>query len=135
VGVFRQQARSIARLPQPFLIVVSQRDRALQLSARLTGEPQRLGNLPSSEAVRDLPVTLVDVTAFSSRDGHFTVASSPALIGLLGQLGAVNLALNTAEAANSSLLPAGFRPFRRASEVVLTPDEQPRRLLPFLSSD
>lgn len=136
VSVFRQQARTIGRLPQPFLIVVSQRDRALQLSARLTGEPQRLGNLPSPEAVRDLPVTLVDVTAFGSGDGHFTVASSPALIGLLGQLGAVNLALNAADVANSPLLPGVFRPLQRASEVVLTPEETPRRrsLLSFLRS-
>lgn len=127
VAVFRQQARAIGTLPQPFLIITSQRDRALQLSARLTGEAARLGNLQSAEVLRDLPVTLVDVTAFGSGDGHFTVGSSPALIQLLGQLGAVNLALNAATPASLPMLAGGLRLPQTATEVVLTPSEEPRR--------
>lgn len=132
VQLFRQQARAIGRLPQPFLIVISQRDRVLTLSARLTGETSRLGNLQSTEAVADLPVTLVDVTAFGSGDGHFTVASSPALIGLLRQLGAVNLALNLGATAQLPLLPGAVLTLQNASEVILTPpDERGRRLFPW----
>lgn len=135
VDLFRQQARAIGRLPQPFLIVVSQRDRVLNLSARLTGESSRLGNLQNAEVMSDLPVTLVDVTAFGSGDGHFTVGSSPALIGLLGQLGAVNLALNQGETTTLPLLPGAFLTLQNASQVILTPpDERRRRLFPWFSA-
>lgn len=132
VELFRQQASGIGRLPQPFLIVISQRDRVLTLSARLTGETSRLGNLQNSESVADLPVTLVDVTAFGSGDGHFTLASSPALIGLLEQLGAINLALNEGATARLPLLPGAILTLQNASEVILTPpNERNRRLFPW----
>jgi esterase/lipase superfamily enzyme len=135
VDLFRQQASAIDRLPQPFLIVISQRDRVLTLSARLTGETSRLGNLQSGESVADLPVTLVDVTAFGSGDGHFTLASSPALIGLLRQLGAVNLALNQGATARLPLLPGALLTLQNASEVILTPpDERRRRLFPWFGA-
>lgn len=134
VELFRQQASAIGRLPQPFLVVISQRDRVLTLSARLTGETARLGNLQASESVADLSVTLVDVTAFGSGDGHFTVASSPALLGLLEQLGAVNLALNQGATARLPFLPGAILTLQNASEVILTPpDARRRRLFPWLA--
>src|SRR5690606_21964579 len=91
VELFRQQVRTIGDLPQPFMIVTSQRVRVLALSASLTGERSRLGNLPDATEVEGLGVTLVDVSAFGQGAGHFTAGSSPALIGLLGQMNAVNL--------------------------------------------
>lgn len=128
VALFLQQARAMGTLPQPFMIVTSQRDRILTLSARLTGQESRLGNLPSPEALGGLPVTLIDVTAFGSGDGHFTVGSSPALIGLLAQLGAVNVALGDEAAGNLSLLPATILTLQNTTEVILSlPTDNPRR--------
>ena len=72
VQLFKAQARRIGDLPDPFGIFVSRRDRALALSARLTGQRDRLGNATASE-LSDIEVTLVDVTEFSKGAGHFTI--------------------------------------------------------------
>jgi esterase/lipase superfamily enzyme len=121
VAVFRQQARAIGDLPQPFLIMTSRRDRVLQLSARLSGESARLGNLSDPEAVAELDVTLVDVSAFSEGSGHFTVGSSPALIQLLGQIGAVNTALANDRAGELRLLPATILTLQNTTQIILQP--------------
>ncbi len=135
VELFRQQVRAIGTLPQPFLIITSQRDRVLMLSASLTGQRSRLGNLPDATAVADLGVTLVDVSAFSARDGHFTVGSSPALIGLLTQMNAVNAALGEENAGSVGLLPAAILTLQNTTEVILTPltgdTRQGRPMLPY----
>lgn len=130
VELFRQQVSVIGTLPQPFLIIVSQRDRVLNLSARLTGQPSRLGNIPNAEAIADLPVTVIDVSAFGSGDGHFTVGSSPALVSLLGNMRAVNLALNSDNAGALAPLPATILTLQNTTEVILSlPTENRRRFV------
>lgn len=121
VQLFRQQVRVIGRLPDPFLIVTSQRDRILTLSASLTGERARLGNMAGAEEVADLGVTVVDVSAFGSGDGHFTAGSSPALIGLLDQMNAMNAALGEEASGSVPLLPATILTLQNTTEVILTP--------------
>lgn len=121
VELFRQQVAQIGRLPEPFLIVTSQRDRILTLSASLTGERARLGNMPNAEPVAGLGVTVVDVSAFGRGVGHFTVGSSPALIGLLDQMNAVNAALGTENAGTVPLLPATILTLQNTTEIVLRP--------------
>jgi len=85
VDVFRSQASDMARLPEPFLIFTSSKDKALRLSARLAGGPSRLGNLSKAERLEGLPVQIIDVTAFAKNTGpnHFTAGSSPALLAIL----------------------------------------------------
>lgn len=121
VDLFHAQARRIGTLPHPFVIVTSQRDRILRLSARLTGQRDRLGTLASAEPLADLPVTLFDVSAFSTGEGHFTVAQSPSLIALLAQLGAVDAALHMDEAGQLPLLPATVLTIQNATQVILQP--------------
>ncbi len=89
VELFHAQARAIGELPQPFVIFTSKRDKALALSARLTGERDRLGNIDSAEEVADLAVTVMDTTAFSTGAGHFDAAHSAVLLSVLGQITAV----------------------------------------------
>jgi esterase/lipase superfamily enzyme len=135
VDVFRRQAQRIGRLPQPFLIVTSQRDRVLALSARLTGLPERLGNLAHPERVADLGVAVLDITAFGSGDGHFTVADSPALIQLLGRIGAVDAAFAGDASASLPLIPGTILTLQNTTEALLNPldETRPRRTLwPFL---
>ena len=128
IELFRQQVRDIGPLPEPFLIITSQRDRVLMLSASLTGERARMGNMPSAQPVEGLGVTVVDVSAFSRGDGHFTVGSSPALIGLLNQMGAMNAALSRDTAGSVPLLPATILTLQNTTEVILTPlTEDPAR--------
>jgi esterase/lipase superfamily enzyme len=121
VDVFRAQAQRIGRLPQPFIIFTSQRDRALQLAARLTGESARLGTLDDINRVADLKVTMVEVGAFSIADGHFNIARSPALIALLGSAGDVAAVLEGEQRGRTGLVPGVFLTVQEATRVVLAP--------------
>jgi esterase/lipase superfamily enzyme len=133
VQLFRQQVESIGTLPEPFVIITSQRDRVLTLSARLTGQTSRLGNIPDATPVEGLDVTLIDVSAFGQGAGHFTVGSSPALIGLLDQMQAVNSALSDEAAGSLPLLPATILTLQNTTQVILRPltETRPRRILPW----
>ncbi|MDU8927510.1 alpha/beta fold hydrolase [Alisedimentitalea sp. MJ-SS2] len=83
--VFRQQAVTIGRLPRPFLILTSQKDKVLGLAEFLTGRKQRLGRIKDESEVAGLGVTVLDVTDFTgdSTDSHNVAATSGALIKLL----------------------------------------------------
>jgi len=122
VDVFRFQARRIGELPQPFVIFTSRKDRALSLSARLTGRGERrLGNIETAAALADLKVTVLDTTAFSVGGGHFNTATSPALLALLGRIADVDRAFIRERAAHTGLLPGAILTFQNATEIVLSP--------------
>ncbi|UYV37766.1 alpha/beta fold hydrolase [Rhodobacteraceae bacterium D3-12] len=83
--VFRQQARAIGKLPQPFLIMTSRKDKVLSLAELLTGRKPRLGRIEDEQAVAGLDVTLIDLTRLDdgSAGGHLVAVSSEAAIKLL----------------------------------------------------
>ncbi|KZY30848.1 hypothetical protein A3731_04910 [Roseovarius sp. HI0049] len=84
--VFRVQADVIGDLPQPFLIFVSQEDRALSLAGLLTGRKPRLGTIESAEQLEGVKgVKVVDFTALGDDEGlnHATAMTSPAAIDML----------------------------------------------------
>lgn len=83
--VFRRQAETIGELPQPFLIFVSQQDRALNLSSFITGRKPRLGVIDGPEAVKGLNVSVIDFTALADGEGldHAVPTTSPAAISVL----------------------------------------------------
>lgn len=120
VELFRSQAHRIGQLPQPFVIFTSQRDRALQLSALLTGQRDRLGNLAEIEEVADLEVTVLEVGAFSRGAGHFTAGTSAAVIGILDQFGAISLAFGR-DTGRIGLLPGTIITVRSATQIILSP--------------
>lgn len=121
VDVFRMQARAIGTLPQPFLIFGSDRDQLLNLSARLSGEPERLGNLSDVSRLADLDVTYLDVAAYSEGAGHFNLGNSPALISLMGRIGDVDAALARDRRGRTGLLPGVVLTVRNATEIILAP--------------
>lgn len=121
VDVFRAQAHAMDGLPQPFLIFGSNRDRILNLSARITGEPERLGNLSDVSRVADLDVTFLDVGAFSEGAGHFTLASSPTLLSLLSRIGDVDRAFDADAKGRVGLLPGVVLTVQNATQVILAP--------------
>lgn len=121
VDVFRTEALRFGKLPQPFIIVTSQRDRALGLAARLTGQRHRLGNLADVTRVSDLKVTLLDVGAFSEGVGHFTAATSPALLKILGRIGDLNNAYAGDPTGKIGLLPGVALTVQNATQVILRP--------------
>lgn len=119
IEVFQAQARRIGALPERFAIFVSERDRVLRLSAQLTGQRQRLGNIADPEALAEFDVTLLDVTAFSEGAGHFTAASSPAIIALLRRLGDVERAFQADRAGRSGLIPGTVLTVQNATEILI----------------
>lgn len=121
VDVFRSQARRIKTLPQPFVIFLSERDRALGLSARLTGESARLGNLQDANEIGAFDVTLVNVSEFSAGTGHFDVGTSPALIGIVAQAAEIDNAFAGDTAGISGLLPGSVLTIRNVTQFILSP--------------
>ncbi len=83
--VFRSQAEAIGKLPDPFLIFISQEDRALTLAGFLTGRKPRLGVIDSTDAVAGLDVKVIDFTALGDGEelNHNVPFTSPAAISVL----------------------------------------------------
>ena len=121
IDVFRAQARRVGPLANPIIIFTSRKDRALALSARLTGEADRLGNLTDAAELGDLDVMLLDTTAFSTGTGHFNVGNSPALLALLGRIVDVDTVLAADQSARRGLLPGAVLTVQSATQIVLYP--------------
>ena len=85
VDVFNSQIQRIDPLPKPFIIFTSSKDKALRVSALLTGQKERLGSLSSLAGIANDKVTVIDVSKFEGGDklDHFAVATSPGLIALI----------------------------------------------------
>lgn len=122
IDLFRAQAHRIGQLPEEVIIFTSDRDRALALSARLTGQRERLGNITNPAEVSDLTVTLIDVTAFSSGVGHFIAGSSPALIQILRGISSVEEAFRRDRSGRSGFLPGTVLTIQNVTEVILSPN-------------
>jgi esterase/lipase superfamily enzyme len=121
VDVFRSQARDIGTLPQPFVIFGSSRDQILNLSARISGAPERLGNLSDVQRIADLDVTYIDTKKFAAGSGHMNLATSPALISLFGGIEDIDKAFTSDEKGRVGLFPGIVLTVRNATEVVLAP--------------
>ncbi len=121
VDVFRAQSHDIGVLPQPFLIFGSHKDRLLNLSAVVTGEPDRLGNLKDLSRVADLKVTYLDAAAIDGGAGHFAFGNSPILLSLLGRIGEVDAAFQTDSRSRVGLLPGVILTVQNATQIVLSP--------------
>lgn len=119
IEVFRSQARRIDPLPERFAIFVSERDRALRLSARLTGQTSRLGNIADAEALSELDVVLLDISEFSSGAGHFTAANSPTMLALLRRLSEVERAFEGDRAGRTGVLPGTVLTVQSATNILL----------------
>jgi esterase/lipase superfamily enzyme len=121
VDVFRSQAADIGRLPQPFVIFGSSGDQILNISARVSGAPERLGNLSDITPLADLDVTYLDTTKFNVGAGHMNLASSPALLSLFSGVSSMDQAFSQDERSRVGLLPGIVLTVRNATEVVLAP--------------
>lgn len=121
VDVFRMQAHEIGKLPQPFMIFGSGRDKVLRLSGWITGQSGRLGSLTEVDRLADLEVTYVDVGAFSSGGGHFVAGTSPALITMMGSIALVEEAFGGDQSSRTGLLPGVVLTVRNATRIILRP--------------
>jgi len=88
--VFRRQVEAIDPLPREFIVFVAKQDRALRLSAFLTGGRKRVGAITGPEDVAGLDVTVIDLSQLGDGKGgnHQVGLTSPAAIQVLkGQIG------------------------------------------------
>lgn len=82
IDAFQSQADDIGKLPQPFTIIVSRRDRALGFSRRIAGGHPRVGSGADIALLQSRGITVLDV---SELDGgtHSVFASSKTLMKLV----------------------------------------------------
>ncbi len=123
VDLFKAQARAMGELPQPFIIFGNSRDSILNISSRLSGAPDRLGNLTDLTPIAALKVTYLDTAAYTEGAGHFNVGTSPALLQLLGGIASVDAAFRAEAAARVGLLPGVVLTVQNATSIVLAPVE------------
>jgi esterase/lipase superfamily enzyme len=123
VDVFRNQVSHLKPAPQPFIIFVSSQDIALRLSARITGQPARLGNISNASDISDLPVLVIDVTAFSddSDTSHFVVGSSPSLIAILEGARKLDSGFMAGDSGMTDFLPVSLNSTGSFSQITLQP--------------
>ncbi|MGH1355140.1 MAG: alpha/beta hydrolase [Thalassovita sp.] len=123
VEVFKQQAERFAKLPSPFIIFVSQKDRALQLSSQINGSKTRLGLLRDASEISELPVTVVDLSEFASTsdDRHFTLGTSPLLIQLLRNSPEVSETFDRDAGGRMGIIPGTAITVQSATKIILSP--------------
>lgn len=124
VDVFRSQLAAIGEASDiDFIVFTSTRDRALQASAILRGQTDRLGSLRSIEEVSDLRLTVVDVSSFNTVDPlrHSTLTMSPQLIALFA--GTRDFGVEAAAPAGGVRGPLSLsvNVVRQATEIILAP--------------
>ena len=85
LGVFKSQAARIKRMPEDFVIFVSDRDKVLWVSSTLNGVKRRLGNTRDLDISTEGNLTIVDLSdlAKSAKSGHFIPGTSSAAIKFL----------------------------------------------------
>ena len=119
--MFRSQVDDISYLPQPFTIIVSRRDRALDISRRLTGGGPRIGSGFDIASLQNKNIQVLDISRVES-GGHSSFASSNTLIKFLGS-GYLLRRLITDEYAtmDDAFIAAGQGTFEQTSLVLHLP--------------
>jgi esterase/lipase superfamily enzyme len=121
LDLFKTQADAIGKLPDPFIIFSSKKDRALRLIERLTGQKNRLGRLEDVAEISEYDITYIDVTAYSEGGlNHFPTANSAALLKLLSQIPDLDAALS-ADGGRPGLLPGTVLTVQNATTLILSP--------------
>ncbi|WP_269933269.1 alpha/beta hydrolase [Aminobacter sp. HY435] len=119
IDVFQSQVRDIKDLPTPFTILVSRRDRALDVSGRLTGGHPRVGSGADIASLQEEDIVVLDT---SDVDGgsHDVFASSPTLMALASK-GALtsNIGERGEGAAGETLVADGTSVITGAASLVI----------------
>jgi esterase/lipase superfamily enzyme len=122
IDVFRKQARPVVERGVPVFVIVSTRDRALLISAMLRGERDRLGSISSTDELGDIDVTVIDISNMDAGGGmgHFALARSPQLIGLIRGMQAEGIDVLDAE-DQQTILDTSFSIIQQGADFILTP--------------
>ena len=121
VDLFHAQARAIKKMPKPFVVFSSEKDRILQLSSLLTGMNARLGTLTDMQKIADLPIIILDTAAFSQGAGHFNLGDNPVLLKIFDGLSSIDEALSDERMSRTGLIPGAVLTVQNATQIVLSP--------------
>lgn len=102
VDVFKKQMERYGKPDKPFVILLSDDDRALRLSTFISGDKPRVGDYSDAADLASLGVTVADLTQASSGDrlNHAKFADNPFLVELLGEGLRMNAGLSAAESGD-----------------------------------
>lgn len=124
VDVFRNQLHDIGELPDPLVLITSDRDPALRLSAWVTGLKQRVGTLGGAEDVSDFDILVINTSDYTTRGGHFNVGNSADLIETMQRMQGVVASLSD-ETQNRAGVGAGaVLVVQNAAQILLPPVAQ-----------
>lgn len=86
IDVFKSQMMRYGKPKKPFLIMLSDDDRALRLSRVLAGDRPRVGDYSDAAELAELGAVVVDLTQIQGdRLGHTKFAENPVMIQLIGE--------------------------------------------------
>jgi esterase/lipase superfamily enzyme len=87
VDVFKSQMRRYGKPQKPFILLLSDDDRALKLSGILAGSRPRVGGYADTRDLAAYGVTVVDLSGVGGGDSlnHTKFAGNPMLVKALGQ--------------------------------------------------
>ncbi len=99
VDVFKKQMIRYGKPDQPFTVLLSGDDKALQISAIISGSKPRVGDYGDAADLAQYGVIVVDLTRAKAGDrlNHAKFADNPILVRLLGERLAVPAGLASAE--------------------------------------
>jgi esterase/lipase superfamily enzyme len=87
VDIFKKQMARYGKPDKPFVVLLSDDDKALRFSSLIAGKEARVGDDADADELADLGVTVVDLSATESGDklNHAKFADNPVLVQLLGE--------------------------------------------------
>jgi esterase/lipase superfamily enzyme len=87
VDIFKKQMARYGKPDKPFVVLLSEDDKALRLSGLIAGRKARVGDDANAADLAALGVTVVDLSTIQSGDklNHAKFADNPVLVQLLGE--------------------------------------------------
>lgn len=85
IDLFEAQHERIDPFPQPFVVMISDRDYALRFSSLLTAQPERLGSARDLERLADLDLLVLDLSGLPNARKNFLAATSPIVIEIVNR--------------------------------------------------
>ncbi len=83
LDLFEAQHERIDPLPNPFVVMTSERDYALRFSSLLTAQPERLGSARDRDRLAALDLLVLDLSGLPNARNHFLAATSPVVIDIV----------------------------------------------------
>lgn len=125
--IFKRAMSRFEKVPQPFFIMSTGKDKALRFSSRINGSVERVGQITDPARFGDLPVILLDVSNFSmsQNNNHSLFAESPALISLFRDQETFETLVTTMHQDEPSALEQTVRVVGETISVELSPSDDP----------